>query len=142
MSKFFGKLIVLCLVVVQVAYGKTFIAHPNEKLFAKVSKTGLNRISNSPYQIVQITGDESRYRLKCDDDGMNIYLMPLVEIGEKIEISIKNNMGFVFDMELEVANIRGQTICIDSQKMTKPRYHCYQRHCEECCQARRGNPQK
>lgn len=115
MSKFIKSIIVLWLMALaQVSYGKTLIASPNEKLFAKVSKTGLNRISNSPYQIVQVTGDESKFRLKFDGDGANIYLMPLVESGEKLEISVKNNMGSVFDMELAVANIRGQSINIDS----------------------------
>jgi hypothetical protein len=92
-------------------------AVPDGRLMAKVSKSGLNRISNWPYQIVQVTGDDSTFRLKSDEDGKNIYLMPLGDEGDKIEISIKNNAGFVQDLELEVAFIKGQSIQIDSNNI-------------------------
>ncbi len=92
-------------------------AVPDGHLTAKVSKSGLNRISNWPYQIVQVTGDDSTFRLKSDTDGKNIYLMPLGGVGDKIEISIKNNAGFVQDLELEVASIKGQSIQIDSNNI-------------------------
>lgn len=84
-------------------------------LRVKVSKMGLNRISNFPYRIVQVTGDENAYRLKSDDDGANIYLHPLKNVGEKIEISIKNNIGTSYDLELEVANTKGQIINLQTQ---------------------------
>jgi len=66
---------------------------------------------------MQVTGDDSTFRLKSDEDGKNIYLMPLGVVGDKIEISIKNNAGFVQDLELEVAAVKGQSIQIDSIKM-------------------------
>ncbi|MGV2433275.1 MAG UNVERIFIED_CONTAM: type-F conjugative transfer system secretin TraK [Rickettsiaceae bacterium] len=96
------------------AFGETIKANENERISYKISKSGLNRISNPPYQIVQVTGDEGSYKLKYDEDGQNIYIMPLKKIGEKIEISIKNNRGSVQDLELEVTNIPGQTLNIDS----------------------------
>ena len=91
---------------------------PEEKLRVKISKSGLNRISNPPYKIVQVTGDDSRFKLKYDEDGSNIYFMPLSKIDENIEISIKNNAGFVQDLELLVSNIKGRSIIIDG-KTTK-----------------------
>jgi len=99
------------------ALAQKYQAVPDGRLTAKVSKSGLNRISNWPYQIVQVTGDDSTFRLKSDEDGKNIYLMPLRPVGDKIEISIKNNAGFVQDLELEVAAIKGQSIAIDSNKI-------------------------
>jgi hypothetical protein len=95
------------------AYAQEFTADSSARLHIKVSKMGLNRISNPPYRIVQVTGDDNAFKLKYDEDGGNIYLMPMREIGQKIEISLKNNVGFVQDLELEVANIMGQTIVID-----------------------------
>ena len=86
-----------------------------EKLRIKISKSGLNRISNPPYKIVQVTGDDSKFRLKYDEDGSNIYFMPLSKIDENIEISIKNNAGFVQDLELLVSNIKGRSIIIDGK---------------------------
>ena len=99
------------------ALAQKYQAVPDGRLTAKVSKSGLNRISNWPYQIVQVTGDDSTFRLKSDEDGKNIYLMPLRPVGDKIEISIKNNAGFVQDLELEVSAIKGQSIAIDSNKV-------------------------
>ena len=99
------------------ALAQKYQAVPDGRLTAKVSKSGLNRISNWPYQIVQVTGDDSSFRLKSDEDGKNIYLMPLGNVGDKIEISIKNNAGFVQDLELEVAAIKGQSIAIDNNKI-------------------------
>jgi hypothetical protein len=96
-----------------IAYAKSFPADSRTRLNIKVSKMGLNRISNPPYKIAQVTGDDNAFKLKYDEDGDNIYLMPMREVGQKIEISLKNNAGFVQDIELEVANIGGQTIVID-----------------------------
>jgi len=90
-----------------------------EKLKIKISKAGLNRISNPPYKIVQVTGDDSKFRLKYDDDGTNIYFMPIVPVGESCEISIKNNAGFVQDVELIVSNIKGRSVIIDSKTTSK-----------------------
>lgn len=90
-----------------------------EKLKIKISKAGLNRISNPPYKIVQVTGDDSKFRLKYDDDGTNIYFMPIVPVGESCEISIKNNAGFVQDVELIVNNIKGRSVIIDSKTTSK-----------------------
>lgn len=100
-----------------ISYAQKLVASADNRLIVKISKSGLNRISNLPYQIVQVTGDDSTYRLKSDADGQNIYLMPLKAIGEKIEISIKNNIGQVQDLELQVANIKGQSIDINSKSV-------------------------
>jgi hypothetical protein len=88
---------------------------PEEKLNLEISKSGLNRISNPPYKIIQLTGDESKFRIKYDEDGSNIYFMPLVKIGDIIEVSIKNNVGHIQDLELKVANIKGRSIVIDGK---------------------------
>jgi hypothetical protein len=85
----------------------------SKRLTVSISKSGLNRISNPPYQITQVTGDDSKYRLKHDEDGANIYLMPLVKVGEYIEVSVKNNIGDVQDLELKIDNIKGQVVIID-----------------------------
>lgn len=118
-NKIIAGVVFLALSWTQIASATTLKAKEDEKIAAKISKTGLNRISNPPYQITQVTGDESKFRLKFDSDGSNIYLMPLVSVGEKIEISIRNNVGFVQDMELEVANVKGQVIHIDSKLQSK-----------------------
>ena len=98
----------------------SFCSAENAKITAKISKVGLNRISSPPYQILQVTGDESAFRIKSDPDGANIYIMPLTKTGETMEISIKNSAGTTQDMELEVASIPGQSICVTNNKAQDP----------------------
>lgn len=86
---------------------------PNKVMKLSVSKGGLNRITYSPYKIIQVTGDESKYRIKYDEDGSSIYLMPLVDVGEVIEVSIRNNAGQVQDLHLKVASKKGSSLVID-----------------------------
>lgn len=113
-----GKLLrfISCLVIIcQVGIGKGDVYQYSAGSIIKgeISKTGLNRISNPPYKITQVTGDESKYRLKHDEDGLNIYIMPLCEVGKDIEISIRNNAGFVQDLLLRVSDTKGRVIVID-----------------------------
>jgi len=86
---------------------------PNKVMELSVSKGGLNRITYSPYKIIQVTGDEGKYRIKYDEDGSSIYLMPLVDVGEVIEVSLRNNAGQVQDLHLKVANKKGYSLLID-----------------------------
>ncbi|WPY01624.1 Type IV conjugative transfer system TraK-like protein (plasmid) [Candidatus Trichorickettsia mobilis] len=102
-----------------IASGETYQAQPNEPLQIKISKSGLNRISNPPYKITQVTGDDSKFRLKYDEDGTNIYFMPLITIGENVEISIRNNAGITQDLELQVSDIKGKSIIIDGKTNLK-----------------------
>lgn len=125
MNKYINKYFKLSILLVAcsvapLAFGQSLRARENAKVTAKISKAGLNRISSPPYQILQVTGDESAFRLKSDPDGANIYIMPLKKTGEKIEISIKNSAGTTHDMELEVAPIPGQSICVTSNKAKDP----------------------
>jgi hypothetical protein len=105
-----------------VARGVTLKAQHDGRLKSRISKSGLNRITNHPYRIVQVTGDESKYRMKHDEDGENVFLMPLGKVGDRIEISLKYNIGTVHDLELEVAAIKGQSINIDSLNVSKTDY--------------------
>ncbi|PCI01061.1 MAG: hypothetical protein COB76_02160 [Alphaproteobacteria bacterium] len=108
------QLVICCsLLNITAASAATYAFKADKILQVQISKSGLNRISNPPYKIVQVTGDDSTFRLKHDEDGTNIFLMPLAKIDEKIELSIKNNVGDVQDLELHVANIKGRSIIID-----------------------------
>lgn len=116
MSRVFKQVIGVSLLLYgHVAFADTYQAEIDKRLRVKISKSGLNRISNPPYKITQVTGDDSKYRLKYDEDGTNIYFMPLNSVGENTEISIKNNAGFVQDLELLVSDISGQSIIIDGK---------------------------
>lgn len=116
------RLISCFLIICQVGIGKGDVYQYTAGSIIKgeISKTGLNRISNPPYKITQVTGDESKYRLKHDEDGLNIYIMPLCEVGKDIEISIRNNAGFVQDLLLRVSDTKGKVIVIDGHSANNP----------------------
>lgn len=118
--KILKQIIYSCLFLYgHIASGETYQAQDNEPLQIKISKSGLNRISNPPYKITQVTGDDSKFRLKYDEDGTNIYFMPLSSVGENVEISIRNNAGITQDLELQVSNIKGKSIIIDGKTNLK-----------------------
>jgi hypothetical protein len=97
------------------AKGEHFIIPEDIKIHTQISKSGLNRICSPPYRIIQVTGDDSKFALKYDPDGSNIYIMPLEKVGEHIEISIKNTAGRVQDFDFEVANITGKQIRLETK---------------------------
>jgi hypothetical protein len=103
------------LLQVFIAEAAVYRYQSDAKLSLKISKSGLNRISNPPYKITQLTGDESKFRIKYDEDGSNIYFMPLVKVGDVIEVSIKNNIGHIQDLEFTIDNIKGKSIVIDGK---------------------------
>lgn len=103
------------IVCVPSGYATLYKLNEEQKIRVNISKYGLNRITMPPYEIKQVTGDDNRYKLKYDPDGRNVYLAPLVKVDDVIEISLKNSIGVVQDMELVVQNIKGQTITIDSR---------------------------
>lgn len=114
------SLLFVCLSIsAPTARGETHRYKEDQRLKVKISKYGLNRISNPPYKIVQVTGDDSKFRIKYDEDGTNIYFMPISKVYESCEISIKNNAGLVQDLELEISNIKGKSIIIDSKTTFK-----------------------
>ena len=78
---------------------KDYRYNPNKKLHIEISKSGLNRISNPPYKISQVVGDESNFKLQHDEKGNNIYIIPVGKIGSSFEISLINDGGFVQDIE-------------------------------------------
>ena len=90
-----------------------------EKQLIKIGKSGLNRITMLPHHIIKILGDESKYKVKIDEKGSDIYIMPLCQIGEKIEISLKTSSNFSLDLELLVVEGRGQTIHLKRNLLIK-----------------------
>lgn len=102
----------------EVAVAANFKLNSQSRIKTQISKSGLNRITMLPHRITQVTGDESKYKLKFDEDGSNIYIMPTGKIGETIELSIKSSANLVQDMLLEVAGIAGRSISLQHDNST------------------------
>ena len=105
-------LLVIFSLLGEVAVAANFKLNLQNRIKTQISKSGLNRITMLPHRITQVTGDESKYKLKFDEDGSNIYIMPTGKIGETIELSIKSSTNLVQDMLLEVAGIAGRSISL------------------------------
>lgn len=91
-------------------FAANFTINTESRISAPISKAGVNRITMLPHRILQVTGDKSKYKIESDEDGGNVYIMPLVNVDEEIEISIKASGDLVQDMLLQVKNIKGQSI--------------------------------
>lgn len=102
----------------EVAVAANFKLNSQSRIKTQISKSGLNRITMLPHRITQVTGDESKYKLKFDEDGSNIYIMPTGKIGETIELSIKSSTNLVQDMLLELADITGRSIYLQQNNST------------------------
>lgn len=91
-------------------FAANFTINTESRISSPISKAGVNRITMLPHRILQVTGDKSKYKIESDEDGGNVYIMPLVNVDEEIEISIKASGDLVQDMLLQVKNIKGQSI--------------------------------
>jgi hypothetical protein len=111
-------LLVTFVLLSEVAVAANFKLNSQSRIKTQISKSGLNRITMLPHRITQVTGDESKYKLKFDEDGSNIYIMPTGKIGETIELSIKSSTNLVQDMLLEVADIAGRSIYLQQDNST------------------------
>lgn len=111
-------LLVTFVLLSEVTVAANFKLNSQSRIKTQISKSGLNRITMLPHRITQVTGDESKYKLKFDEDGSNIYIMPTGKIGETIELSIKSTTNLVQDMLLEVAGIAGRSIYLEQDNST------------------------
>ena len=111
-------LLVIFSLLGEVAVAANFKLNSQNRIKTQISKSGLNRITMLPHRIIQVTGDESKYKLKFDEDGSNIYIMPTGKVGETIELSIKSSANLVQDMLLEVAGIAGRSISLQHDNST------------------------
>ena len=111
-------LLVIFALFCEAAVAANFKLNSQSRIKTQISKSGLNRITMLPHRITQVTGDESKYKLKFDEDGSNIYIMPTGKIGETIELSIKSTTNLVQDMLLEVAGIAGRSIYLQHSNAT------------------------
>ncbi len=102
-------LIMMLIFCADIAFANSFRSETKLRQTLNISKAGINRITMLPHRIMQVTGDESKYKLKIDEDGSNVYIMPLVKVGEKIELSMKTSTNYTEDLELVVSNKAGRT---------------------------------
>lgn len=81
-----------------------------------IGKSGLNRITMLPHKIVSVAGDNSQYKLQSDKDGSSIYIMPIAKVNQKIELSVRSDVGEIRDLELEAVAGPGRTVKLCSRE--------------------------
>jgi NOL1/NOP2/fmu family ribosome biogenesis protein len=85
---------------------------PNFAIRAWLSATDMNRIELEGQSIAEVIGDESRYQLISDRQGLRIFILPKVPVGESFNISLITTSGQVQEIRLTAGNIEGQSILI------------------------------
>jgi len=109
-------LVVLTLFTAISCYGAEIVPKSDSKqIHVEISKSGNNRITASPYRIKEIIGDISRYELIHDKSG-NVFIIPKVDIGYVIELTVVTTDEKIWDLALEVRNIESKAIILRSEK--------------------------
>lgn len=93
-----GPIIIFTVAIIFAAYAPVSLA--GELITAPISKGGINRISAFPYHIKEIIGDKSKYELLSSDDGSNIFIIPKVKLGDKLELAVITSNGAIHDLLL------------------------------------------
>lgn len=93
-----GLVIIFTVAIIFAAYAPVSLA--GKLITAPISKGGINRISAFPYHIKEIIGDKSKYELLSSDDGSNIFIIPKVKLGDKLELAVITSNGAIHDLLL------------------------------------------
>lgn len=111
--------IILLILFSDSSFANNFELEPKTRQTLNISKSGINRITMLPHRILQVTGDEGKYKLNMDEDGSNIYIMPIAKIGEKIELSIKTSTNHTEDLGLFISDEPGKTLHLKHKSSLK-----------------------
>lgn len=120
-----GLIVIICCLYLGIAEGGQQYNYQNnytilqDRLKAKISGNSANRLQFGIMPIVQIVGDENKYKVVTDSRGTNIFIIAKVPNGEIIELSLINGAGLATDLELEVADIKGQVIIINNSAVIR-----------------------
>ena len=102
------------------------------RVSATITKSGLNRISLMPEIIEQIISDETQCKIILDEAGISVYITPLVDVGQTINLSIRTTVGNVQDIKLLVQEGKtGKTILLNSEEYRRKAAYDSARACIE-----------
>lgn len=95
---------------------QTYCYKQGSRIKAVISKDHLNRIWFSGKSIIEVIGDNTKYKILQDTVGKNLFITPLAAIGEDIEMAIIEAGGRTIDLSLRVSDSNGQLIFIEEKK--------------------------
>lgn len=93
-------------------YNKVIELAIEKKIEAVVGANVANRIEVKDEDLLEVTGDESKYQLKWNKNHRSIYLLPKAEVGEVIELSLMLASGEVQDLRLTIGDVLARTIVL------------------------------
>ena len=115
-----GPAIIFTVAIIFAAYAPVSLA--GELITAPISKGGINRISAFPYHIKEIIGDKSKYEFLSSDDGSNIFIIPKVKLGSRLELAIINSNGAIYDLLLTAGKKSAPAIHLESFTQNQSRH--------------------
>lgn len=107
-----GAVIMILLTYLSVANGKEIEINTRAKIEAVIGAGTINRIQVQGGEIMEVVGDESKYSIYWSGDWQNLFLVPKIEVGEMLELSLVFSGGLVQDVIFTVGDVTAQTIII------------------------------
>ena len=100
----------------QIIYNKNSVVeldyNAGAKLILEIGYNSHTRICFNPYQISEVVGDNSKFKLIRGVKAKNIFILPKAKEGEVIDITIITNNGKTQDLSFKISNGEGKTIYI------------------------------
>jgi hypothetical protein len=79
----------------------------------------LNRIQVKGGEVLEVVGNENKYSLYWSSDWRNLFIVPKVEVGETINMSLILGSGLAQDIRFTVGDVVGQTIFINNSYLNQ-----------------------
>ncbi|MCC2646636.1 MAG: hypothetical protein K0R02_701 [Rickettsiaceae bacterium] len=94
-------------------YAQNFEANSKRRLEANIGEATQNRIFIEGDSILGVAGDESKYEWIADNlNTGNLFIIPKVKTGDRIELSLLTKSGLTQDLSLKVTNKDSHTIIL------------------------------
>ena len=100
---FIVSMVFLCTLNTFAASVLEFMHNSKSAIRAKISETAPTRINFGGYQITEVIGDENKYKIITDSNGLNVFITPKVASGSVIPITLIAGSNKVQDLLLEVS---------------------------------------
>lgn len=104
----------LCFTTVVAQASKELDFNSSKTLETVIGAGELNRIQVKDGEVLEVVGNENKYSLYWSSDWRNLFIVPKVEVGETINMSLILGGGLAQDIRFTVGDVVGQTIFINN----------------------------
>ena len=106
------SMFILCLSGRVALAAKEISFNPAKTIETVIGAGELNRIQVKGNEVLEVVGNENKYRLYWSSDWHNLFIVPKTEAGETIDVSLILGGGLAQDVRFTVSDTTGRTIFI------------------------------